>query len=144
MPALFRIARHSLPQGQDWEPLDRVAGRDGVRLTEAGVTDIDIRIFPVEDRDVIYSLLVQSPSAGTNPNVRVFDTLQTDGRWKPDAIGYNLRILLPWADFVTASFWPEGGRIYRVEITLNSTGFNDIVLIHEYKMEAVWYLKDTT
>lgn len=144
MPSLFRIPHHDLPQGQDWEPLDRVPGRDGVRLTEAGVTDIDIRIFPVKDRDVVYSLLAQSPSAGTNANVRVFDTLQTDGRWKPDTIGYNLRILLPWADFVTASFWPEAGRIYRVEITLNTPTWNDIIVIHEYEMKAVYYLKDTT
>ena len=142
MASTFRVWSHEIPQGQDWEPLDRVSGRDGVRLVEGGVTDIDIRIYEVPERDVGYELLAQSPSAGTNPNVRVFDTLQTDGRWKPDDVGYNVRVLIPWADMVAATpFFPVGGKTYRLELTINTTSWGDIISVHEYRMLPIWNVR---
>jgi len=142
MASTFRVWKHELPQGQDWEPLDRVSGRTGVRLVEADVTSIDIQVFEVTSRDVGYELLAQDPSAGVDVNTRVFDTLQTDGRWKPDAVGYNVRVLIPWADIVAGGLFPEGGKIYRVELTILSPTWADIILVHEYKMIPVYSVRE--
>lgn len=137
MPS-FRTWEHTVPQGVDWEPLDRVSGRDGSRLVEADVTDIDISIFLVPEKTAVYTATGLDPGAGTDPDNRIFDSLQTDDRWKPDSTGYNSRHLLKDSDFAAQSFQPEGGRTYRVEIILNTTAWGAIPLVHVYTVIPLW------
>ena len=98
MGAAFRIYRHRVPQGVDWEPLDRVNGRDGSQLVESDVTSIEIEVFQADSGTAILSQTGLSPSAGVDTGNRVFDTLQTDDRWTIDAEGYNSRQLILLTD----------------------------------------------
>lgn len=137
-----RIWKHDVFQGEDWEPLDRIFGRDGDALVEVDVTSIDINVYLVPEKTAVYSLLAQSPTLMTNPNIRVFDSLQVDGRWKPDSTGYNMRCLLEHADFVIASFTPEGGKVYRVEIKVVTPSWADIYSVHEYTVHPLWSVEE--
>lgn len=86
--------------------LARVTGFSGSILDPANVTDIEYEVIDtvtdeiVEGDDLLASAVM-------------FDTLQTDGRWTLDSIGYNFRHLMDGAAF------PVGGRRYRVEYTIH-------------------------
>lgn len=132
----FPVWEHDIYQGMDLEPLDRMQGRDGVDLVEANVTGIDVKVFLVPDKTAILSQLALSPSAGVDPNNRVFDTLQTDGRWILEAEGYNARQLILYTDLVAL----EGGKVYMVEIRFVTTQWKDLYSFHQYKVHPTWSL----
>lgn len=134
MGVAFRIWEHDVPEGVSLEPLDRFVGRTGVTLTHTDVTTIDIRLYRIPERTVLFSVIGLAPGAGVlGP---IFDTLQTDGRWTspggPDAIGYNFRYLITQAALAAASVVLKAGARYRVEIVLHTPAWEDLVSIHEY------------
>lgn len=130
----FPVREHDIYQGMDLEPLDRMQGRDGVDLVEANVTSIDVKVFLVPDRTAILSQLALSPSAGVNPNNRVFDTLQTDGRWILEDEGYNSRQLITYLALTKL----EGGKVYMVEIRFVTTQWADLFAFHQYTVIPTW------
>jgi len=129
-----RIWTHTIFQGEDLEPLDRIAGRDGARLSEADVADIDVYAYELNTNTLLYSATGLDPGAGVDPDTRVFDTLQTDGRWKVDNVGYNFRHLIPYAS-VSAGF--EGGKGVRVEVVFHTTAWVRLFTVHEYKVQSL-------
>ena len=130
----FPVWEHDIYPGMDLEPLDRMQGRDGVDLVEANVTNIDVKVFLVPDKTAVLSQLALSPSAGVDPGNRVFDTLQTDGRWILEGEGYNSRQLITYAALVAL----EGGKVYMVEIRFDTTQWNDLYAFHQYTVIPTW------
>lgn len=134
MPVL-PVWQHEIVEGLDWEPMDLVQGRDKTNLVEADVTDLDVTVYSIADMTAILSQTGLDPGAVTNPNNRIFDTLQTDGRWSRDNTGYNSRHLILWSALTGLV---EAGHVYRVEIKLNTSAWNDIYLLHEYTVHSLW------
>ena len=62
--------------------MGRLEGLDGANLKEADITAISMLITKLPSKAVV------APPAIVVASV-VFDTLQTDSRWKKDDIGYN-------------------------------------------------------
>lgn len=85
--------------------LGRLVSIDGEYITQAVVASIQREIFDLDsdtpDVAVDSKALVVADS--------VFDTLQTDGQWREDVVGYNFR------DVVAASILSTGGHNYQVE-----------------------------
>ena len=138
MASEFRVWKHRVPQGVDLEPLDRITGRDGSRLVEADVTSIDVVVYNVQEKTAILTRSGLSPTLGTDAETRVYDTLQTDGRWTPDNIGYNAKTVVTKAmlDAVTQTL--EGGKRYRVEIKYVTTAWGDLYTVHEYTIDTLY------
>ena len=142
MPSEFRKWQHRVPQGVELEPLDRISGRDGSRLVEADVSSVDVVVYDVASKTAILTRTALDPGAVTNPETRVFDTLQDvggSGRWTADAIGYNARTTITEA--LLGSAWPlEGGKKYRVEIKWATTAWGNLYSVHEYTIEPIYTL----
>jgi hypothetical protein len=82
----------------------RVIGNDAANVTQASMTSIAYSVFDL-------SQVGTASSSGTLAVATViFDTLQTDARWTPDATGYNFRWDVP------ANICPTGNKDYRIEI----------------------------
>lgn len=93
-------------QGVPFQFLARVEGFTGAYILQSEVSTIAYRVIDEADGSEVVS------GTQTVANV-VFDTLQTDGRWNRDAIGYNFRAQLAGTAF------PDNGRRYRVEFQFN-------------------------
>lgn len=93
-------------QGTPFMFLARITGFSGALLDPANVNDIAYEVI-----DTVTDEVVESDDLVTA--TVLFDTLQTDGRWTLDSIGYNFRHLMDGDAF------PVGGRRYRVEYTIN-------------------------
>ena len=138
MGVAYRVWRHTIPEGVSLEPLDRFVGRDGTLITAASVSTIDIRLFELPVLAEVYSVIGLAPGNGsTGP---IFDALQTDGRWIKDRRGYNFRRLITQAQL--AAFSPaaalKSGSVYRLEITVHTTTWEDLISVHEYTIEPVY------
>lgn len=137
MGVAFRTWRHTIPEGVSLEPLDRFVGRDGTPITAAMVTGIDIRLYELPVAEPIYELLALAPGNGsTGP---IFDTLQTDGRWTRagealDRRGYNFRRLITLAQIGSDL---KSGSVYRLEIIVHTSTWEDLVSAHEYTVERI-------
>lgn len=137
--------RRLLREGMDPEPLARLAGRDDLVFGQSGIltppgtnTGIDLYIFEVNSNTALYSLLEIDPATGNPEGGEViFDTLQTDGRWKADAIGYNFRYPIRKAE-TASSFTFEGGHLYAVEFTFHTALWGDIVHVWEYEVVSTY------
>jgi hypothetical protein len=84
----------------------RIIGDDGEYIVAASVDTITAKVFDQSSGEQIGDALSYD-SLDT-----VFDTLQTDLRWTSDDIGYNFLLVVP------GSYFPTGGRVYRVEVKL--------------------------
>ena len=99
-----------------WEDGDatllRRVDMDGVYITQATIASIQRTITDVTDPaapDEIDDSPVEVAEA-------VFDTLQTDGRWKRDVIGYNFR------DTVPGTLLTGPAKLYQVEYKFTGSG----------------------
>jgi hypothetical protein len=101
----------------------RLAARDGTgALQSSGLRLLKQADFgsPGELSISVFDLSGDSPTAAiVGPTVLtvssvVFDTLQTD--WEADATGYN------WRYDLGPTAFPVGGRIYRVELKITTSG----------------------
>lgn len=85
---------------------------DGVYITQATVASIQRTIHDISDPDApidVHDTAVVVADA-------VFDTLQTDGRWKRDPDGYNFR------DVVPGSLLADDGHTYQVDYKFTGSG----------------------
>lgn len=105
MPTQVRTPRTVIYKGSGVQILARIVGNDGNFIQQS---DFGTITFAVIDRDGDRTTPTDSGSL-TVANV-VFDTLQNDGRWTEDEIGYN------FLTEMVASAFPEGGRVYNVEV----------------------------
>lgn len=110
MPTQIRTTRSVIYEGSGVQILARVVGTDGSLIQQADFGTID---FTVRDRDGDRAVATDS-GALVVADV-VFDTLQNDGRWTEDNIGYN------FLTEISASAFPEGGRGYQVVVEFNQT-----------------------
>lgn len=84
---------------------------DGAAVVQADVYDITVRVFDLSS-STPSTATVEYPLVITDV---VFDTMQTGSDWTVDTTGYNFKGTLD------GSWFPKGGRVYRVEITTNIT-----------------------
>jgi hypothetical protein len=104
-------------QGVPFTFLARVTGFDGTLITQAVVDEIRWRVIDTTDDAII--------DDGTLTKTAViFDTLQTDGRWTTDSLGYNFRTILDGDNFAI------GGRRYRVEIEIDTDDGNTVPVVY--------------
>lgn len=143
MGVAFRTWHHTIPEGVSLEPLDRFVGRDGSLVLAADVATIDLRLFELPVLVPILEMLDVDPGDGTTGPW--FDVLQTDGRWtragEPlDRRGYNFRQLILQDDL--AALDPpvvlKSGSIYRLEIIVHTTPWEDLISVHEYTIDRVY------
>lgn len=119
MPTEVISLRGSVLEGVDPVVVAAVDTPDGTNLVQGdltGVANAQI-IFSIFDRNA--DAPATALATGTlDETAVIFDTLQTDGYWGLDGVGYNFR-----SSFATASF-PDGGGSYRIEIHGVTTSFN--------------------
>ena len=92
--------------------LVRIAGVDGVNLTQASLTAVSYAVFDPDGQEILSGDLVIADV--------IFDTLQTgDPRWErccpSDVEGFNFRHVMP------ATAFPTGGATNRVEYKFTDT-----------------------
>jgi len=140
------VLHRQIKEGEDPVLLARVVGHDASVLQSSDVTDTDVFIYEFGDDTAKYSVTginndsgQPSGSAGSTSGSVIFDTLQTDGRWKADTIGYNASYGLRAIDLAqTNSFSLEGGKTYRVEWYFNTISWGVIPLLYEYEILATF------
>jgi hypothetical protein len=102
----------------------RVQDASGNNLTTASVSTMTVKVFSLNDD----TLTVTLPDTATT----VFDTLQLDGRWTQDSLGYNVAISV---DGTTA--WPSAGP-YRVECEITPVTGSPFFLLWELQATRVF------
>lgn len=101
--------------------LRRVAGSNGVNLTQSDVTSISVKVYNALDASLVATV---TPTVSSS----VYNTLQTDSRWTEDATGYNVALSL------AGTCWPEVGT-YQVEALITPVSGNPFYLL--WQLEAV-------
>jgi hypothetical protein len=138
MPGVVVTSRR-IWEGSDPEPLARVVGRDEAALQQSDVTSINFRIFEINATTAIYEELAIDPGSGQpGGGAVIFNTLQTDGRWKADTQGYNFRYAVRQADLATQSAVLEGGKTYVFEFLLTTTAWGVIPVVFEYEVVPLY------
>ena len=101
----------------------RITGVDASLIQQADVASIAYSVFTLEYVDgVEVATAVSGGTGALTVATVVFDTLQTDARWKKDATGYNFRWDVPAALVATGNlkhkfeiaFTPSSGEVYHV------------------------------
>lgn len=109
----------SVIEGVDPVVVAAIETPDGTNLVQgdlSGTSNAQI-IFSIFDRNA--AAPATALATGTlDETAVIFDTMQTDGYWGLDDVGYNFR-----SAFAAASF-PDGGGSYRIEIHGVTTSFN--------------------
>jgi hypothetical protein len=106
--------------------LRRVKGWTGQALRQADISSIRYTIKLIDERDEADNTVVSGHSAvAVSVATSVYDTLQTDDRWTPDATGYNFAHT---PDVAQNQAFSEIGRRYLVEYTLTPASGQVIVL----------------
>jgi hypothetical protein len=106
----------------------RIRGQDGAYITQVSLTSISYTIWDVTDPDLPVSVIT---TTSVTVSASVFDTLQLDGRWGADGIGYNFRHTLPAASF------PTGGQTYRAEYKFTPVSGAVFWVVAEMKARAL-------
>lgn len=121
------IVREFQPQS----PTARVVNAAGVLLVSSDVASVTRKVFrrgsDPNNTPIHTKVLVVA-------NV-IFDTLQTDGYWTRDAIGYNFR------DYVPGQIFTQGGEWYSIQYSIEliepsggSSGDSRIPLEYEFQL----------
>lgn len=84
--------------------MSRVIGDDATDVRQADISTITWKLFDKEARTVVVD------SGSLTVSSVIFDTLQTDARWKADSEGYNFRWDVP------ETLLPTGDTDYRIEL----------------------------
>jgi hypothetical protein len=99
------MTRAIIMQGNPCTVLARVIGGDGNAITSADIATVAWTVYDVDAQQ-------QTDTGSPDVDDCIYDTLQTDGRWTTDSIGFNLAV-----DIDDTAF-PVGGDCYQVRITL--------------------------
>ena len=117
-----------MAKAQDWPvrgyeqtdlPILARVEHNGVNITQAAISSITCKVRR-------YSRATGAASDTGTPTVTVssavYDTLQTDDRWKADATGYNFSFAVPASAFpaedeytIVFSFTPSSGSVFRLK-----------------------------
>jgi len=103
------IAHALIPEDGTPTFLARFVDEEFAPFVQADVYDAQVTVF--DESDGSSDWVWQAPVASADV---MFDTLQTDARWREDSEGYNFRYTY---DNDTVRL--QGGRRYRFEVTLN-------------------------
>jgi len=101
-----RIGSAEIDEHEHVTLMDRVVLNDGTYMTQSDVTSITVSVVGREGIEHENTL---------DKTAVVFDTLQTDGYWNADRLGYNLRYTLDTENIMA------GGRQYMVIIAIETT-----------------------
>ncbi len=101
-----------VPEGTHVTLLGRVREADNSLLVQADVDNIVLRVF---ERPVDSPAAEVFSETLTVADV-VFDSMQTDARWRGDSVGYNFRYTITAPQLVA-----KGGVATRYEVTINLT-----------------------
>jgi hypothetical protein len=96
----------------------RITDNLGNNLLQSTTTSISVSVYDLVEETVTFT-------DGQIVADVVFNTLQLDGRWNQDIIGYNLAIQLAGSCFPC----PNGNTTYRVEVTINPTAGDPFVVL---------------
>lgn len=99
-----------VPEGTFVTLLGRARTEDNTLLVQADVDNIVLRVFeqPADaPASEVYSTSLAKASV-------VFDTMQTDARWRGDSVGYNFKYVVNAKQLVA-----RGGVTTRYEVTVN-------------------------
>jgi hypothetical protein len=103
--------------------LARVQDQSGNLITQASATAITVTVWNVETS-------TQTDTFSPSVSSTIYNTLQTDGRWTTDSIGYNLAINLDSSAFnagncrfqVQVAITPQSGSVYRLIAVVETRG----------------------
>lgn len=122
---LARVLRRAHVEGEDFLYRARVEMADRSYMLQEDADTIYVRVYVDGEQDPIY---VENPSAEDV----VFDTLQLDGTWNEDALGYNIGGLVPGRVF------KQGSSRLRVEITVCNTEWSGVTFGYLVDVKGVW------
>jgi len=124
-----RVATGTVFEGESAVNLARLVAADGSALNQSSFQDsVALKVFDVTADTPPSEVWTTTLAKGDV----VFSTLQTDGYWTIDGIGYNFRHTVP-----AASAFPKGGRTYRCEYTLTGIDNAKIRVVTEIRTEAI-------
>jgi len=114
--------------------LARIVGQGGAAMVQADVSSSSYTIYLLDDQDADS----RTPVAGhTDVELTVgavmFTSLQTDGMWTVDDIGYNFRHLL---DVAAHQAFSIAGRRYLVEYRLVPAGGGQVIVVR-FRMNVI-------
>lgn len=118
--AAFIEKSKAIFEGDDWTALARLTADDGTVLIQSDFTDGDLFLYDKRDP------ATQLYTVALTISAVVFNSLQQDGRWDKDRLGYNFRHKLTAAALVSSSVFWEGGHEYRAEYILNSATHGEV------------------
>lgn len=91
---------------------------NGSNITQSTISSISRKVFDLDSATPTTAISTTTPAVAST----VFNTLQTDGRWTVDAIGYNFR------DTIAASVITDAHR-YRVEYVVTGASGEKFVMV---------------
>ncbi|HWA97905.1 MAG TPA: hypothetical protein VG713_05410 [Pirellulales bacterium] len=110
--------RRTIPKASSIAYTARVRDVSGVLVVSSAVLSIEWSVVDHADGTV-------TGSGSLAPSDVIFDTLQTDQIWTPDATGYNFRHTLPGSAF------PNGSRLYDGLYTITPTDGDPFFLVFQ-------------
>jgi hypothetical protein len=113
--------------------LARVVGTNGTPIQQAQIASAQYGVYLLDhdDPDAATAVLGHD-GVSINVSSLIFDTLQTDGAWDVDQMGYNFKHVL---DVSTNGAFTEAGRTYRIVFEL-SPASGQIILVR-FRVHAI-------
>ncbi len=106
-------------EDQSLTVMARLLGNDGENIAQADFDNINASVWDTTDTST-----PTLDNASLTISSVVSDTLVTDDdRWDVDTIGYNFVYTVP------ASAFPNGGRVYRMEVKFDPTSGDDWFMV---------------
>lgn len=120
-----RVYTASINEDDDFTPIARVKNGAGTLITQASLTSITYYAYDT-------GTATQTGTGTLTISSVVFDTLQTGSNWTVDGTGYNFLATIPGTCF------PDGGKVYRVEIVFNPVSGSDFTLSYDVTTVALY------
>lgn len=113
--AAFVEPSKTIFERDDWIALARLSAAAGTVLIQSDFDSLEVYLYDKKDTQTLLY------AAGITISGVIFNSLQNDGYWDKDDVGYNFRHRLTAAALLADGVTLEGGHTYRVEYVFQTT-----------------------